>query len=183
MINKKTLKSILTFTENQHPAPSFIVIYILTWLVWHNQLFTHFITAKGDFLTKVSAALTSINDNQYIVVFILSCLIFVIRLVVNYVSFKSKELLSTADDDFVNARDDQKFAKNSDIANLMATLSKTQQQLKETKAGEKKAITEKNEVIKKLLSIEHELDEARADIDMLNQTYSIKKGNEKIKHL
>ena len=168
MINKNTLKSILSFTEHQHPAPSFIVIYILTWLAWHNQLFTHFINAQGDFLTKVTAALSSLENNQYIVVLLFTCLIFMVRLGINYLSFKSRELLNSADDDFVNARDDQKFAKNTDVANLMATLTKTQQQLTETRAREKKALTDKNNAIKKLLSLQHELDEARADIDMLN---------------
>jgi len=170
VINKKTLKSILTFTENQHPAPSFIVIYILTWLVWHNQLFTHFISAQGDFFTKLTAALASINDNQYIVVFLFTCIIFIIRLVVNYLGFRSRELLNNSDDDFANARDDQKFAKNSDIANIMATLEKTQQQLLDSKSREKKLLTEKNTAIKKLLSLQHELDEARADLDILHKT-------------
>lgn len=169
MINKKTLKSILTFTEHQHPAPSFVVIYILTWFAWHNQLFTHFINAQGDFLTKVTAALSAMPDNQYIVVLLFTCLIFIVRLGINYLSFKSRELLNSADDDFANARDDQKFAKNTDVANLMATLTKTQQQLTETRIREKKALTDKNNAIKKLLSLQHELDEARADITMLNQ--------------
>ena len=169
MINKKTLKSILSFTENQNPAPSFIFIYILTWLVWHNQLFTNFINAQGNFLTKVTTSLTFLEENQYLVVFLLTCIVFLGRLMVDYFSFKSREFLNSADDDFVNARDDQKFAQNTDMANLMATLTKTQQQLADSKAREKKIISEKNDAIKKLLSLQHELDEAKADIDMLNQ--------------
>lgn len=172
MINKTTLKSILTFTDNQNPAPSFLAIYMLTWLAWHNQLFTHFIAAQGDFFTKVAAASASIEDNQYLVVFWLTCVIFVLRLGVNYLSFKSKELLNSVDDDFGGAREDQKFSQNSDITNLMATLTKTQQQLAESRAREKKAITAKNDAIKKLLNTQHELDEARADIAMLNKAYS-----------
>ena len=169
MINKKTLKSMFSFSENQHPAPSFIVIYIATWLTWHNKLFSHFINTQGDFFTKFSAALSAIEDNQYIVVLLLTGLIFIVRLGVNYLSFKSKELLNSADDDFVNVRDDQTFAKNTDIDNLMVTLTKIQQQLAETRIREKKALTDKNNAIKKLLTVQHELDEARADIDMLNK--------------
>lgn len=169
MINKKTLKSILHFTEHQHPTPSFIVIYILTWLAWHNQLFSHFISAQGDFLNKVTAALASIDDNQYVVVFLFTCLIFIIRLVFNYLSFRSRELLNNVDDDFANAREDQKFAENSDIANIMATLTKTKQQLADSKAREKKLIAEKNSAIKKLLNLQHELDEARADLHILHK--------------
>ncbi|WP_231731460.1 hypothetical protein [Colwellia sp. TT2012] len=170
MINKKTLKSMLSFTESQHPAPSFIVIYMITWLAWHNQLFTHFINVQGDFFTKVAAALSSIDDNQYIVVFLLTGLIFIVRLGVNYLSFKSKQLLNSADDDFVNARDEQKYAKSNDITNLMATLTKTQQQLAESRAREQKVTAEKNNAIKKFLTVQHALDEARADIEMLNNS-------------
>jgi len=169
VINKKTLKSILTFSEQQHPAPSFVVIYILTWLAWHNQLFTNFISAQGDFLNKMTVALASIDDNQYIVVFLFTCLIFTIRLAFNYLSFRSRELLNSADDDFANARDDQKFAENSDISNIMATLTKTKQQLADSRDREKKLIAEKNETIKKVLSLQHELDEARADLDILHK--------------
>jgi len=170
VINKKTLKSILTFTEHQHPAPSFIVIYILTWLAWHNQLLSNFISAQGDFLNKTTAALASIDDNQYVVVFLLTCLIFIIRLAVNYLSFRSRELLNSADDDFADARDDQKFAEDSDIAKIMATLTKTQQQLADSKEREKKLIAEKNSAIKSMLRLQHELDEAKADIDILQKT-------------
>ena len=169
MINKKTLKSILSFTENQNPAPSFIVIYILMWLFWHNQLFSDFIDAQGDFLTKVSTSLTSLEENQYLVVFFLTCIVFLGRLMINYFSFKSRELLNSADDDFITDLDDQKFTKNADIANIMATLVKTKQQLVDSKAREKKLTSDKNDAIKKLLSLQHELDEARADIDMLNK--------------
>ncbi|MFT5004174.1 MAG: hypothetical protein ACI952_002535, partial [Flavobacteriales bacterium] len=79
------------------------------------------------------------------------------------------ELLNSVDDDFVTDRDDQKFAQNADIANIMATLVKTKQQLVDSKAREKKSISDKNDTIKKLLSLQHELEEARADIDMLNK--------------
>jgi len=168
VINKKTLKSILNFTENQHAAPSFFAIYIITWLVWHNQLFTDFINAQGDFFTKISTSLTSFEENQYLIVLLLTCIIFLVRLVINYISFKSRELLNSADDDFVNARGDQKFAQNSDIANIMAVLTKTKQQLVESKARETKVTSEKNEAIKNLLKLQHELDEAKADIEMLN---------------
>ena len=169
MINKKTLKSILNFTENQHAAPSFFAIYIITWLVWHNQLFVDFINAQGDFFTKVSTALASLEENQYLIVLLLTCIIFLGRLAVNYIRFKSAELLNSADDDFVNARDDQKFAQNSDVANIMAVLTKTKQQLVESKAREKQITLEKNDAIKNLLKLQHELDEARADIEMFNK--------------
>ena len=173
MISKNTLKSILTFTENQNPAPSFIAFYIVTWLAWHNQLFTYFINAEGGVLSKVSSALNSLDDNQYLLVFFLTCLLFLLRLGFNYFSFRSREILNSVDDNFANAREDQKFAANSDVANLMATLTKTQQQLADTKVREKKAIADKTATIKELLNVQHQLDEARADIEMLNNTQKL----------
>lgn len=168
MISKKNLKLILSFTENQHLAPSFILIYLLTWLVWHKQLFSHFVSAQGDFLTKVITALTSIEDNQFLVVLLITALLFILRLVVNYLVFRSRAYLNTADDDFTKAREDQVFSKNDDVANVMAILEKTKQQLAEMKDREKKAVAERNTAIKNLLNVQHQLDEAKADIEMLN---------------
>lgn len=170
MVNKKILKSIHSFTENQRAAPSFVIIYIVTWLVWHNQLFTHFINANGSFLNKVTSAMSSIDDNQYLVVFFLTCIIFLMRFAFNYLSFRSRELLNSTDDTFANVGDDQLFSENSDVANLMTTLTKTKQQLADVKVREKKAIADKTEMMKKLLSVQGELDEARADIDVLKKT-------------
>ncbi|WP_245560642.1 hypothetical protein [Colwellia piezophila] len=168
MISKKTLKSMLSFSENQPLAPSFILIYLVTWLVWHKQLFSHFISAEGGFLTKVVTALTSIEDNQFFVVFLISALLVLIRLVVNYLVFRSRALLNTADDDFTKARDAQLFSKNDDIANVVAILEKTKQQLAAMKVREQTAVAERNTAIKNLLNVQHELDEAKADIEMLN---------------
>ena len=169
MLNKKTLQSILRFTENQHPAPSFVVIYILTWFTWHNQIFSYYINAQGNFFTKVMTSLGAIEDNQYLVVFFITCLLFIIRLAFNYLMFRSREVLNNADDNFANAREDQIFEKNDDISSLMATLTKTRQKLRESQEREKKAIEEKNATIKKLIAMQHQLDEAQADIDILHK--------------
>ena len=169
MPNKKTLHSILSFTENQHPAPSFVVIYIVTWFTWHNQILSYFISAQGNFFTKVMTALGAIEDNQYLVVFFITCLLFIIRLAFNYLMFRSREVLNNADDNFANAREDQIFEKNDDISSLMATLTKTRQKLRESQEREKKAIEEKNATIKKLIAMQHQLDEAQADIDILHK--------------
>ena len=169
MLSKKNLKSLLSFTENQHPAPSFVFIYLVTWFAWHNQLISTFIGASGDFWQKLNIALASVTDNQYLVVFFISCFILGIRLVYNYLRFKSAELLNTSDQDFVTARDDQKFEVNSDIAQLMSTLNSVKEQLAAAKAREKMAIASKNDTIRKMLGLQNELDEARADIQLLRR--------------
>lgn len=45
-------------------------------------------------------------------------------------------------------------------------MTKTQQQLADCKAIAEKVITEKNNAIKRLLSLQYELDEARADMEI-----------------
>ena len=167
MLSKKTLKSLLSFTENQHPAPSFVLIYIFTWFAWHNQLISAFIGASGDFWQRANIALTSLTDNQYVLVFFISCLILLLHLAYNYARFKSTELLNSSDEMFTGARDDQHFEQNKDIAQLMATLTSVKEQLAKTREREKKAIVDKNDAIKKMLNLQHELDEAKADIQLL----------------
>jgi septal ring factor EnvC (AmiA/AmiB activator) len=114
-------------------------------------------------------SLGAIEDNQYLVVFFITCLLFIIRLAFNYLMFRSREVLNNADDNFANAREDQIFEKNDDISSLMATLTKTRQKLRESQEREKKAIEEKNATIKKLIAMQHQLDEAQADIDILHK--------------
>jgi len=169
VLSKKTLKSLLSFTENQHSAPSFALIYILTWFAWHNQFISAFISAGGDFWQKINNALTSVTDNQYLVVFFISCLVFVFRLAYSYLRFKSAELLNTSDQAHVDARDDQHFEKNSDIAQLMSTLTTVKEQLVAAKEREKRAIAGKNDTIRKMLNLQNELDEAKADIQLLSR--------------
>lgn len=169
VISKETLKSLQAFNEHQRPGPSFVIIYILTWLVWHNQLFTSFFATHGDILDKASAAFTSIEDNQYIVVLFLTCIIFSIRLVINFIRFKSSELLNSVDEDFT-VGGDKNFAKSSDMANLMATFEKNKQKLIDANEREKVAIAEKHAAIKKLMVTQHELEEAKAEIAILTKS-------------
>lgn len=169
MISKKTLKSIHAFNEHQRSGPSFIIIYILTWLAWHNQLIISFFTANGNFNDRISVALTSLVDNQYIVVLFLTCIIFSIKLGINYLAFKSSELLNSTDEDFTIGSD-QKFAPNSDMAKFMATYEKNKQKLVDANEREKIAIAEKNAAIKQLLVTEHKLEEAKAEIVILTKS-------------
>ncbi|MBU2871207.1 hypothetical protein KO502_10940 [Colwellia sp. E2M01] len=158
------------FIEDENQTSTFILIYIFTWCAWHNQLFSHFITAEGDFLTRLSTAFSTMGENQFILVLFFSCIIFLIRLAFKYFSYRSREFANSTDDSFENLREDQKFAKNSDIANVMDALTKTKELLAESKAREKDAIDDKNETIKKLLNLQNELDEAKADIAVLTKS-------------
>lgn len=169
MNNKNNLAAFFSFIEEEQLVPSFIMIYIMTWIVWHNQLFGHFMDAQGDFMTKVSSAFSALDDNQYMVVFFLTSLIVIIRTVIHYLKLKSQEITETSEDIFTRVRDDQKFAKDSDIGKLMDALTKTKQQLAESREKEQLAIEEKTNAIKKILTLENELDEVKADISVLTQ--------------
>jgi hypothetical protein len=78
--------------------------------------------------------------------------------------------LNSSDDTFINAREDQIFEKNDDIANLMSALTKAKEQLAASKDREVKLAEEKNTAIKKLLALQHQLDEAKADIALLTKS-------------
>lgn len=169
MLNQKTLQSLLVFTENQRPAPSFILIYIFTWLAWHNQIITTFVQATGNFWDKANAAVFALDENQYMLVFFITCLIFIFRLAFAFLTFKSREALNNTDEEYTNARDDQHFEQNKDIQNLLATLETTKKQLQASKEREKKSIEEKNEAIRKSLTLQQKVEELEADLTLASQ--------------
>ena len=169
MSHKKFLKSFLRFSQQQKPAPSFILIYLLTWLVWHHELFTTLFSYSGDVIERLIAAYQSIEENQYILVLFLSLLFLVIRLGYNYIVFKSQQLVMSIDDDELMVRADQLAQENDDIKALMTTLTTTQEQLKRSQNKEKQATKDKNDAIAKLLAVQAQLEEVQADNQLLSQ--------------
>lgn len=169
MINKKLLKSFLSFSQQQKPAPSFVLIYAFTWLVWHNQLFNAFFTHSGDVIDRLMAAYQSIEENQYLLVLFLTLLFLVIRLGYNYIVFKSQQMVMSVDDDELMVRADQLAQENDDIKALMTTLTNTQEQLARSREKEKQATKDKNDAIAKLLAAQAQLEEALADNQLLMQ--------------
>lgn len=167
LLNKKLLRSWLEFSETQKPAPSFIIIYIITWLLWHNQVFSSFISTSGDIWRKTDAALSSVTDNQYIVVLLLTSLIFALRLAVNYFSFRSRAFINEANSDISNIGEDNYVANNDDVKNIMALLTKTQDKLAAAKEREKKANEEKNDIIRKMMALQQQVEELKADNQIL----------------
>ncbi|TPH15771.1 hypothetical protein EPA86_08165 [Litorilituus lipolyticus] len=102
-------------------------------------------------------------------VFFIACLILMFRLAFAFLSFKSREALNSADDDYSNAREDQKFEQNKDIQNLLATLETTKKQLQASKEREKKSTEEKNEAIRKTLELQQKVEELQADLVLSEQ--------------
>ncbi len=166
----KTVKAVLAFNENQRIAPRFILTYLLIWLVFHNQLFTTFLTTNGDPLTRATAALSSVADNQYLVVLAITCFFYMARL--GYYFLKNKTDALLAGDDIVELKvgSDQRVAKNEDIERLLSMVTDLKSQLAATKEREQKANGEKNLVIKKFLALRTELDEVTAENILLNKS-------------
>ncbi|RHW75902.1 hypothetical protein D1094_11250 [Colwellia sp. RSH04] len=102
-------------------------------------------------------------------VFLITCLIFIFRLAFAFLTFKSREALNNTDEEYTNAREDQHFEQNKDIQNLLATLETTKKQLQASKDREKKSIEEKNEAIRKSLTLQQKVEELEADLTLASQ--------------
>jgi|GEM_PF-1988696 len=169
-MSTKILKAVLAFNENQRIAPRFLLTYLLIWSVWHNQLFTSFFTTNGDLLTKAAAALASVANNHYFVVFAITCLFYMARIGYYFLKNKTQALLEEDDITELKVGSDQRVAKNEDIDRLLSMVSDLKTQLAATKEREQKAMSEKNVVIKKFMAVRAELDEVTAENILLNKS-------------
>ncbi|WP_448568262.1 hypothetical protein [Thalassotalea ganghwensis] len=167
MINRKLLKSFLDFSQQQKPAPSFVLIYLTTWLVWHNQLFSAFFLTPGNGIERLMAAYHSIENNQYVLVLFLTTLFLTIRLGYNYIVYKSHQVVMSVDEDELMIRGDQLAKENEDVKALMQTLERTKAKLEKVKLSEEQAQQEKKEAIAKMLNYQVQLEEAQADLAIL----------------
>ncbi|AQS39635.1 hypothetical protein Sps_04550 [Shewanella psychrophila] len=165
----KIIKSVLVFNENQKIAPRFLLTYVLIWLFWHNQLFTTFFTSDGDFLARANAALASVADNQYILVFFFTCLFFGVRIGYHFLKEKADDLMEEGKSTETEVGSDQGIAKSADIQRLMTMISELKVKLANSKEKEEKVIKEKNTTISKLLSLQAELDDMKADNTLLEK--------------
>lgn len=166
----KALKAVVKFNENQRIAPRFILTYLLTWFIWHNQLFTTFFTTSGDPLTRGTAALASVADNHYLIVLAITCFLYMARLGYYFLKNKTHALLEEDDIAELKVGSDQRFTKNEDIERLMSMVTDLKTQLAATKEREQKANDDKNLVIKKFLGIREELDEVKAENALLTKS-------------
>ena len=169
-MSTKIIKSVLIFNENQKIAPRFLLTYVLIWLFWHNQLITTFFTRGGDLLTRGNAALASVADNHYILVFFLTCFFFGLRLGYHFLKQKADALMEEGKPTETYAGSDQGLAKTEDIKRLMTMISELKTKLVTSKEREERAIKEKNITISKFLSLQAELDDMQADNTLLEKS-------------
>ena len=169
-MSAKIIKSVLIFNENQKIAPRFLLTYVLIWLFWHNQLLTTFFTSDGDVLVRGNAALASITDNHYILVFFFTCLFFGLRIGYHFLKQKADDLMEEGKSIETEVGSDQGIAKTEDIQRLMTMISELKVKLANSKEKEEKAIKEKNASISKLLSLQTELDDIQADNALLEKS-------------
>ena len=164
MINRKLLKSFLDFSQQQKPAPSFVIIYVVTWLVWHNQIFSAFFLTSGNGIERLMAAYHAIDNHQYIFVLFLTILFLTIRLGYNYIVYKSHQVVMSLDEDELMIRGDQLAKENEDVKALMQTLERTKAKLEQMREQEQKAQQDKKEAIAKMLAYQAQLEEVKADL-------------------
>lgn len=173
---KQILKAGAEFNAHQRIAPGFIFAYILIWLGWHNELFTRFLSAQGDLLTKASAALASLTDYQFFTVFIITCLFYLAR--VGYYVLKNKaELLleeeSTSDHELGN---DLRVAKNADVERLLVVVTDLKEQLAESKMREKKMASDNQVMTEALATQRDKLDKLAAENALLKRAVKLQKA-------
>ncbi len=165
----KLFKSLLVFNENHKPAPNFIIIYCLIWLFWHQQMFTSFIITQGDIATRFTAAINSVNNFQYLVVLLLSCLFYALRLSYYYLQSIAHQVVDQHSKESLGVGSDQLIVKNEDVQRVMAMLDDTKNQLASVKASEQQTKAENKSLLTRLMKLEAELEELQADNTLTHQ--------------
>jgi hypothetical protein len=161
----KLLKSFLAIVENPKSLPNFIGLYLITWLFWHNQLIIEFFNAQGTITARLSTAITAIESFQYLAVFLLTILLFILRIGFDAFISSSRKYVNKKEQE----NDQDGLQNDKDIERLLATLEETREQLKASKDREKRLKQTNNENINKLLKLQAKLDEVNADKQLLMQ--------------
>lgn len=163
------LKSILVFNRNQHKAPNVVLVYLVIWLLWHQQFFVTLMLSQGSFTARFQQAIDT-NHHQYIVVLGLTTLFFALRLLYLFVTDKTNRFID--DDKPIEEKlgSDQLFTENKDAARLVELFEQTKAELAAVKTREKQAKAEKTQAINEMLAKQHELDLALADIEILSKS-------------
>lgn len=163
------LKTTLVFNRSQAKAPSFILVYMLIALVWHNQFFITLAVYNGNLSEKLAEALTE-SSFQYGVVLCLTALFFILRLTFLYLVNKTDNFIDNEEPIEAKIASDQVFTENKDVVRLLALLEDTKAELAKVKSREALAQTDKTTTISKILAMQAELDLAQADIAILSQS-------------
>ena len=167
----KFLKSFLAIIENPKSLPTFISLYLLTWLFWHNQLIAEFFNAQGAITTRLSTAIAAVDNFQYIAVFWLTLFLFILRIGFDAFVTSSRKYVDKKEQE--NNQDS--LEQDADVQRLLTTLDETREQLKASKEREQQLKLANKETISKLLNVQAQLEEVTADKQLLLQE------NEKLK--
>lgn len=170
----KYLKAILVFNRSQNKAPNFVLVYLIIWLVWHNNFFVLLALSKGDIWNRLLSALL-VSEHQYISVLFLTLSFFIFRLSCLYFLNKTNTFIEEEESIEYKIGSDQSFQKNKDIVRLLDLLEEAKSKLIKAKEAEALAKLDKTATISQCLSIKSELEIAMADIAILV------KSNEELK--
>jgi hypothetical protein len=164
----KLLKSFLSIVENPRSLPSFLGIYSLIWLLWHYQFLLSFGTLTGGVIERVSNAIESVDRFQYISVFFVTIMVFIL-----YSGFQALIKHSREHVDKIDSEKNSpltELVKNNDMEQLVSTLEVLQKELETSKDNEKKAKLEVKKIMAKLMTVQTKLDETNADLEILQAT-------------
>lgn len=162
----KALKSFLSVVENPKSLPSFIGLYLFTWLLWHNQLFVEFFHALGTITERLTTAIDAVTSFQHLTVFWLTIALFILRIGFDALVSSSRKYIDKKEQE--NNQDT--LQHNNDVERLLTTLDETREQLKTAKEREKQLKKINSGNVNKLLKIQAQLDEVNADRQLLMQT-------------
>ncbi|GHF89602.1 hypothetical protein [Thalassotalea marina] len=163
----KLLKSFLYVAENPKNITSFIWLYVLISILWHNQFLLTFATTQGGFTTRLNSGLDALGSFEYLWVLSLTLLFFTLKLVFNYTVKVSRDRINLEEQKKKTTLVD--VDTSNDMQQLISVLQDLKEQLKQAQENEKLAKLSAKEVVAHLHTTQQKLDEVSADFEIVNQ--------------
>ncbi|WP_206486481.1 hypothetical protein [Thalassotalea sp. G2M2-11] len=163
---KKYVKPILLFNRSQAKAPNIILVYLLIWLLWHHRFFIDLFISQASVSERLHLALAN-NEHQYMMVLLLTGTFYGLRLLYLYFSQKADEIIEEDEPIESKIQNDQLFKENKDVIRLLELLEETKNKLAATRASEAQMKTEKIAAINRVRALQNELEEVKADLDIM----------------
>lgn len=174
---KNLIDSFLVIDAKEKPAPSFLMAYVFTWFVWHNEVPITFLKTKGDFTTRFNAGYFSLVENQWMKVIFLTFGFIAARFIFNSIIYYAREYIESKTQSRLNDKGHKSFIRNEVYQKLTAQVSSIQNELLASQDREKNAKAAENESTSQKLDLELDLDkyktsyktEQEINIDLKNR--------------
>lgn len=173
---KKIVKEVLAFNEEHGLAPRFALVYLLIWSVWHHQIFISVFSTTDELLAKVSSAQSALAESQYILVFVITCLLYMARTVFYLVKHKAQALLEGESISEYEIGSDLRVAKNADVERLLSVVADLKEQLADSKTREKKVLSDNLVITEALTAQRGQFDKLAAENALLKKAVKQQKA-------